>query len=100
MDAFEYQAEYELDGAMDLDTFLEEHGEHEIIVCEEALHQWPISPDELRQRCGGSALVEYLGEESPHYLDNNGLFFVVKPTTKKGLPRKKGEPMQVVVYVQ
>ena len=51
------------------------------------------------RRFGKDAAVDYLGTESPHYLENDGLYFIIRPPTKKGTPRKRGGT-HVVVYVQ
>lgn len=99
MTSFEYQMEYVSSGPMTLDQFLEQHRTHEIIECDDdAMFQMPSSADELRQMCGDRAEVEYLGEESPFYLDNDGLYFVIRPLTKKGTVDKR-KRIHVVVYV-
>ena len=69
---------------MGLEEFIETHGEHDIIICDEG----PTWPDDLRRRFGKDAAVDYLGEESPHYLENDGLYFIIRPPTKKGTPRQ------------
>ena len=95
MDAFEWLQEYDLCGSwMSLDEFIHKHGEHDMLVCDEG----PTDADDLRQRFGDQAAIEYLGDESPHYLENDGLYFIVRPPTKKGQPRKRGGT-HVVVYV-
>src|SRR5690349_14612049 len=48
------------------------------------------SPDELRRRCSRGAEVEYVGEASPYFVENDGLYFVVRPMTKKGKPSRRG----------
>jgi hypothetical protein len=94
---FEWRNLCEADRYLNLDEFLERHRTHEIIVVEEAIHTWPTEPDELRQ-VFGDAQVEYLGKESPHWADNDGLYYVVTPKPKKVKPRKAPEPIHVVVY--
>ena len=96
MDAFQWLQEYDLCGGyMGLEEFIDTHGEHDILVCGEG----PTWPDDLRRRFGEQAAVDYLGEESPHYLENDGLYFVIRPLTKKGQPRQRGGT-HLVVYVQ
>ena len=34
-----------------------------------------------------------LGKESPHYLENDGLYFIIRPPTKKGSLGKEAAPM-------
>ena len=94
MDAFHWLQEYETAGGwMDLEEFLEKHGDHDIVICDEG----PTDADDLRQMFGENAAVDYLGEESPHYLENDGLYFIVRPPTKKGTLRKRGGT-HIVVY--
>jgi len=80
-------------GWMLLPEFIEKHGSHTILVCDEG----PISVDEMIERFGEGATVEYLGEQSPYFLDNDGLYFLVRSLTKKGIPRIRGGT-NVVVY--
>jgi hypothetical protein len=98
MNFIEWQHECEGYGLLDLEEFLERHRGQEIIVCEEAIHQWPSDAVELRQLCGGNAQVEYLDKESPHWSDNDGLYFILRPTTKEGKLRDRVKPIHVVVY--
>ena len=97
MEFFEWKHLCESERYLRLKEFLERHVGHEIIVIEEAIHTWPTDPDELRQLCGRNARVEYRGEESPHWADNDGLYYVLTPLTKKG-ESKGPEPIHVVVY--
>ena len=78
----------EADRYLSLDGFLDRHRNHEIIVIEEAIHTWPTEPGELRQLCDGDAEVDYLGNESPHWADNDGLYYLIQPTIRKGRPEK------------
>ena len=97
--SFEYQMDYMTCGVLTLDEFIQRHGHHEIIECDNnALMQMPMSVKELRQMCGDGGEIEYLGEASPFYLDNDGLFFVIRPLTKKGTVSKRKQ-IHVVVYV-
>src|SRR5690349_5100118 len=99
MTSFEYQMDYVSSPPMSLDEFLKNHGRHEIIECDDnEMMQMGMSAEELHQRCGNGAEVEYLGESSPFYLDNDGLCFVIRPLTKKGTVSKRGL-FHVVVYV-
>ena len=86
------------DRYLTLDEFLHRHAGHEIIVIEEAIHTWPVDAQALRYRCGGDASVEYLGEESPHWADNDGLYYEVTPRPKKPKRGQSLEPIHVVVY--
>lgn len=94
MDPIEWLMEYDSCGGwMRMDEFIVKHGAHTILICDEG----PTSGDELVQMFGEKAEVEYLGEDSPHYLENSGLYFVIRPLTKKGTPRRRGGT-HVVVY--
>lgn len=95
MDFFEWRNLCEGDRYLRLKEFLKRHADHEVIVIEEAIHTWPVDAAELRKLCGGDALVEYLGKDSPHWADNDGLYYEVTPQPKKG---KSGEPIHIVVY--
>ena len=98
MNWFEFANRYSGGYTMSLKEFLEEHGDHEILECIDAVHNSPLDLDEIRERVGGKAEVEYLGKESAHYLDNDGLYFVIRPLDKDGLPQDD-EGLDVVVYV-
>lgn len=94
MTPFEWLQEYDfLGGWMTLEEFFEKHGFHAIIECDEG----PIFEDELVARFSKGASVEYLGEESPYYIENDGLYFIIRPLTKKGTPRRRGGT-HVIVY--
>jgi len=94
MDSTDWLMEYDFCGGwMGLDEFIEKHGSHSILICDEG----PIYVDELVEMFGEAASVEYLGVESPHFLENDGLYFIIRPPTKKGKPRKRGGT-HVVVY--
>lgn len=97
MDFFEWKNFCENERYLRLEEFLERHAGHQIIVIEEAIHQWPADPDELRHLCDGDARVEFLDKESPHWSDNDGLYFEITPLTKKGA-QKRPKPIHVVVY--
>ena len=97
MNFIEWKHLCEADRYLRLEEFLERHAGHEIIVIEEAIHTWGADPDELRHLCDGDARVEFLDKESPYWADNDGLYFVVTPLTKKG-SKKKPDPIHVVVY--
>ena len=67
MDAFDWLQEYDLCGGyMGLEEFIETHGEHDIIICDEG----PTWPDDLRRTiwkgCGrrlpGRGVAALLGE--------------------------------------
>ena len=94
MEFFEWKHLCESERYLRLEEFLERHAGHEIIVIEEAIHQCPSDADELRQLCGGDARVEYLGEDSQHWQDNDGLYYEITPVGKKGKPKA----FHVVVY--
>ncbi len=97
MEFFEWKHVCEGDRYLRLEEFLERHAGHEIIVIEEVAHTWATDPGELRQMCGANARVEFLDKESPHWADNDGLYFVVTPLTKKGTT-KRPDPIHVIVY--
>ena len=98
MEFFEWKNLCEADRYLTLEEFLNRHRSHEVFVIEEAIHTWPADLDELRQLCGGDASVEFLDRESPHWSDNDGLYFEITPKPKKGRKGKPGEPIHVVVY--
>lgn len=98
MDFFEWKHLCEEDRYLCLEEFLNRHRSHLVFVIEEAIHQWPADADELRQLCGGDADVDYLGEESPHWADNDGLYYEITPKPRSGTKGKTGEPFHVVVY--
>ena len=90
MDGYEWQREYKGSGPLSLDEFLRRHGEHGIIVCENNnMMPMPTPPESIRHMCGGNAKGQYLGNESPFFMDNEDLLFVIRLMTKKGTSRKK-----------
>jgi len=97
LDFLEWKHVCEADRYLRLKEFLKRHRKHEIMVIEEAIHSWPVDPDELRKLCGGDARVEFLDKDSPYWADNDGLYFEITPLTKKG-ESKRPEPIHVVVY--
>jgi hypothetical protein len=99
VDFFEWRNLCEEDRYLCLEEFLNRHRSHLVFVIEEAIHQAPADADELRQLCGGDADVDYLGKDSPHWSDCDGLFYEITPKPRKGKKAEQAEPFHVVVYV-
>jgi hypothetical protein len=98
LNALEYSNKYRRSPIVPLSAFLDEHGDHCIIECKEASHQWPMLPLEISSRAGPGAVVEYLGKRSPHFVNGDCLFFVIRSGPDN--PGDGTEPeMHVVVYV-
>ena len=94
MEFFEWRNLCEGDRYLNLTEFLKRHADHEIIVIEEVIHGGSADPSDLKRLFGANASVEYLGKDSLHWSDNDGLYFEITPEPKK----KRRQPIHVVVY--
>jgi|LSQX01.2.fsa_nt_gb hypothetical protein len=93
-----YHEKYTVDPVMSIDEFIQEHDQHGFVECGDfMMGSGAIPLDELRQRAGKNGIVEYLGRNSEHWADNDGLYFQVVPMTKDNKPKVK-KIFDVVVY--
>lgn len=93
-----YHEQYTVDPVLTIDEFIQKHDEHGVVECGEfMMGSGSIPLDELRHRAGKNGIVEYLGEASEHWADNDGLYFQVIPRTKNNKPLLT-KIFDVVVY--
>ena len=93
-----YHEQYMVDPVMTIGEFVEEHEQHGIIECGDfMMGSGAIPVEELRHRARKNGIVEYLGTDSEHWADNDGLYFQVVPRTKDNKPLLT-KIFDVVVY--